>query len=139
MNSRPAPTKLACIIDDDEVYVHLIKKIIKLKKLSDELLVFTNGQEAINYFKTFKEVTEDSCFPEIILLDLNMPVMDGWDFLENYNSMCLSKELKTMLYVVSSSIDPYEMEKARSLESVTDYLVKPVSIEDFEAIFNKTA
>ncbi|GHC45405.1 response regulator [Ulvibacter litoralis] len=136
-----SPIKVACIIDDDEIYVHLIKKIIKMKKLSEELLVFSNGQEALTYFEALPEkptVSEQNTLPQIILLDLNMPVMDGWDFLEKYKNTAFSKNPKSTLYIVSSSIDPYEMEKAKSIDSVTDYLIKPISIEHFQTIFNKT-
>lgn len=134
------PIKLACIIDDDEVYINLIKKIIDLKKLSENLLVFNNGQEALDYFTAIIENISEDSFPEIILLDLNMPVMDGWDFLKKFTQINPPSDIKSTLYIVSSSIDPFEIEKAKSFTSVADYLIKPIKIEEFEAIFhNKSA
>ena len=131
------PIKLACIIDDDEMYVNLVKKIIDVKKLSENLLVFNNGQEALDYFKAIIENVSENAFPEIILLDLNMPVMDGWKFLKQFTEIKPPADLKTTLYIVSSSIDQYEIEKAKSYSMVTDYLIKPVDLDEFELIFNR--
>jgi len=131
------PIKLACIIDDDEMYVNLVKKIIDVKKLSENLLVFKNGQEALDYFKAIIENVSENAFPEIILLDLNMPVMDGWKFLKKFTDIKPPAHLKTTLYIVSSSIDQYEIEKAKSYSLVTDYLIKPVDLDEFELIFNR--
>jgi len=73
--------ELACIIDDDKIYVNLVKKIIEIKKLSENLLIYKNGKEALDYFKnSMSSVTHEDLLPDIIFLDLNMPVMDGWEF-----------------------------------------------------------
>lgn len=137
MTSTTPPIKLACIIDDDEMYVNLVKKIIDVKKLSENLIVFKNGQEALEYFTAiFKNISEEA-FPEIILLDLNMPVMDGWKFLKQFTRIKKNTDVQTTLYIVSSSIDEYEIEKAKSNSLVADYLVKPVELSEFENIFNQ--
>jgi CheY-like chemotaxis protein len=132
-----SPLKLSCIIDDDNVYINLVKKIIDIKKLSDNLLIFKNGQEALDYFTAIIENLNEEAFPEIILLDLNMPVMDGWNFLKEFTALQPPKHLKCTLYIVSSSIDPYEIEKAKSFELVTDYLIKPLNLQEFENIFRR--
>ncbi|RMA65863.1 response regulator [Ulvibacter antarcticus] len=141
MTTSTPPIKLSCIIDDDEVYIRLIKKIIDIKKLSENLLIFNNGKEALDYFTAIIQNVSKNAFPEIILLDLNMPVMDGWDFLKKFTQIKPPNNgFKTTLYIVSSSIDPYEIERAKSFNYVKDYLVKPVSMDEFEAIFkSKTA
>ena len=138
MNSQPSKIKLSCIIDDDDVYINLIRKIIDIKKLSENLLVFKNGQEALDYFIPIMESLSDENFPEIILLDLNMPVMDGWKFLNEFTQIKTKKNFKTTLYIVSSSINPYDVEKAKSYSLVTDYLIKPIDIAQFEELFLKT-
>jgi CheY-like chemotaxis protein len=137
LNSHQPNIKLSCIIDDDDVYINLIKKIIDLKNLSENLIIFKNGKEALNYFKPIIENTSDESFPEIILLDLNMPVMDGWNFLEEFMKIKTGRTIKTTLYIVSSSINPFDLERAKSYSMVTDYLIKPVNIGQFEALFNK--
>ncbi len=132
--------ELACIIDDDKIYVNLVKKIIEIKKLSENLLIFKNGKEALDYFKEIMEnATDEDKLPDIIFLDLNMPVMDGWEFLNEFIKIKNQLNKKITLYVVSSSIDPRDLERARSFNLVTDYLIKPIELKKFEKIFEKTA
>lgn len=129
--------KLSCIIDDDDVYINLVTKIIELKKLSEHTLVFKNGKEALLYFENNLQSKTFVNFPEIILLDLNMPVMDGWDFLSEFKKLHKRVAIKTNLYIVSSSINKEEIERAKNIEMVMDYLIKPVHINTFENLFKK--
>lgn len=132
--------ELACIIDDDKIYVNLVKKIIEIKKLSENLLVYKNGKEALDYFKEIMgNATDEEKLPDIIFLDLNMPVMDGWEFLNEFIKIKNKLNKKITLYVVSSSIDPRDLERAKSFNLVTDYLIKPIELKKFEKIFEKTA
>lgn len=131
--------KLACIIDDDKIYVNLVRRIIETKKLCDHLLIFKDGKEGIDYFETLLQNFNKEQLPEVILLDLNMPVMDGWEFLERFTKIKNKFNSPITLYVVSSSINAIDIEKAKSLSSVQNYLIKPVKIDELEAVFNKTA
>lgn len=129
--------ELACIIDDDKIYVNLVRKIIEIKKLSENLLIFKNGLEALDYFKVILSNLSEDKLPEIIFLDLNMPVMDGWEFLGEFVKIKNNFDKKISLYVVSSSIDPRDLERAKSFNLVTDYLIKPIELKKFEKIFEK--
>lgn len=131
--------ELACIIDDDSVYVNLVKKIIETKKLCRNLLVFSDGKQSIDYFEAILQNLEEEHIPEIIFLDLNMPIMDGWEFLERFTKIKNKFGKVITLYVVSSSINPLDVNRAKALASVEDYLIKPVNINELENIFSKTA
>jgi len=129
--------ELACIIDDDKIYVNLVKKIIEIKHLSENLLIFKNGLEALEYFKVILTNMTEEKLPDIIFLDLNMPVMDGWEFLGEFIKIKNNFDKKITLYVVSSSIDPRDLERAKSFNLVTDYLIKPIELKRFEQIFER--
>ncbi len=128
---------LACIIDDDSMYVNLVKRIVEAKNLCKNLMVFKNGKDALNYFEAILTNLDKKSIPEIIFLDLNMPIMDGWEFLENFTNIKNKLGKIITLYIVSSSINPVDIERAKNINSVKDYLIKPVTIEDLEAIFLK--
>lgn len=133
----PTTVELACIIDDDKVYVNLVKKIIETKKLCENLMVFRDGKQSIDYFEALMENMKEDRIPEIIFLDLNMPVMDGWEFLERFTKIKNKFNKVITLYVVSSSINPLDVKRAKSLSSVKDYLIKPINIAELENIFCK--
>jgi len=131
MKTKMTKITTACVIDDDNIYMYTMRKMIEKYKLCSNLLEFANGQEALNYFKT---VTDASLLPQVVFLDINMPVMNGWDFIQQFiNLPWLHKNLE--LYVASSSIDNADMNKARSFSIVRDYITKPLSIAKLKELF----
>ena len=138
MNTSPQ-IKLCCIIDDDDIYINLLKKIIVIKNLSEKILVFKDGEAALAYFTSILNSTDEGAFPEIIFLDLNMPVMNGWIFLKKFVLLKSEKLSAAHLYVASSSIDPYDIERAESHSLVTDYLINPVSLDTFAQLFKRAS
>ncbi|WP_106791029.1 two-component system response regulator [Aquimarina sp. Aq78] len=130
----PQNIESVCIIDDDHIYINLLSKIIELKKLSESVLVFNNGKEALDFFLQSLLKEENEEVPQIIFLDLNMPVMDGWEFLNEFSKIKNQIRKKIDLYVVSSSIDSRDIERAKSIDIVSDYLTKPIKLDDFERI-----
>ncbi len=131
--------ELACIIDDDDIYINLIKRIIETKKLCENLIVFKNGKQSLDYFEALLQNLDYDKIPDIILIDLNMPIMDGWEFIEQFTKIKNRFNKAITLYVVSSSINPVDIDRAKSLNSIKDYLVKPVKIDQLETIFNASA
>lgn len=132
-------TSLACIIDDDNLYVNLLKKIITNRKLCDDLLVFNDGKQSIDYFEALLQNFNEEKIPDIIFIDLNMPIMDGWEFIERFTKIENKFKKEITLYIVSSSIDPADISRAKSLSNIKDFLIKPTHIRDLENIFKQTA
>jgi CheY-like chemotaxis protein len=123
------------IVDDDTIYTFLVKKTIEQTNLVNTIKVFENGLDAIEFLK--KNADNYDALPEIILLDLSMPVMDGWEFLEEYSLLSPKLGRKITIYIISSSISPFDIAKAKSISFVTDFIIKPVSKEKFIEIFKK--
>lgn len=131
------PIEIACIIDDDEMYIKLITKIIDIGQLARDLIVFKNGKEALNYFVDSFQKMEDRLVPQIILLDLNMPIMDGWEFLNELGKYDFPILKNTTLYIVSSSINPVDLHRAQEINLVKDYIVKPISPKELSKVFQR--
>lgn len=121
--------KKVYLVDDDDIFVFLTKKTIL--KVSDnvDVEVFSDGYQAITHLKEIARNTE--ALPDVIFLDLNMPVMDGWEFLAEYEELRTSLAREIQLYIVSSSISPHEMERSNSIEAVSAFIIKPLVKERF--------
>lgn len=124
--------QMACIIDDDQVYVYGVKKLIMYYDFCKDVITFKNGEEALGYLQPRSEMKDS--LPEVILVDINMPVMDGWEFLDAFTKIKPSMSRNITIYVVSSSIHQDDIEKARKYSEVTDYIVKPVNFENLKQI-----
>ncbi len=129
--------KITCIIDDDEIYLFSVKKVIELNNLSDKVLEFKNGQEAIEFFSQNQQ--DEDALPDVIFLDINMPVMNGWEFIEEFKKIQPAMSKSITLFVVSSSVDKSDVEKAKSLDPVFDYLTKPITASQLKNIYSAVA
>ncbi len=134
MVETPAP--IVALVDDDYIFQLTASRLLKAANASANVLQFSNGEEALRYLN--EHADEESKLPDILLLDINMPHVDGWMFLNDYTHLKekLSKEIK--IYMVSSSIDPVDMNRAKSNISVKDYIVKPISREGFKEIISQS-
>lgn len=120
--------EIACIIDDDPIYVFGTRKLMELAGFCNSFMIFHNGKDALSRFQAI--IAAGHNLPEVILLDLNMPVMDGWEFLDEFVKTPVSQ--KIYIYVVTSSIDPDDMERAKHYDAVSNYVVKPVTMNDLK-------
>ncbi len=115
-----------CLVDDDLIHQFIVKKLVQgIETYHEELLIFSNGEEAIKYIKSASEIK--GALPDLILLDLNMPIMDGWEFLDEYIIIAPSLEKKIKIYILSSSDNPEDIKKAKEYERISDYLIKPIN------------
>ncbi|MEN9909170.1 MAG: hypothetical protein RLZZ540_2319 [Bacteroidota bacterium] len=117
--------KTTCIIDDDKLSIKLMSMLISKNNFCEEIVSFHNPQTALDELKS--NATNPSKLPDVILLDLNMPVLDGWQFLDEFTLVSFAK--KIVVFIVSSSIDPYDLEMAKNYPIVKDYIIKPLSSE----------
>jgi len=122
--------KKVCVIDDDELFVFVAKKQIEEVDMSEEIIDFPDGKDAFEYLQKLDE----SQWPEIIFLDINMTFMNGWEFLESIKSLKLSKHLN--IYMTSSSIDPEDYKRAEADLNVKEFIAKPLSTKKLRDIIN---
>lgn len=116
------------IIDDDPIYQLVTKKLIEKTKLFRESRSFANGNHALQYFENTGDL------PDVILLDIEMPEMDGWDFLDELLRLEERFHKEVTIYVASSSIATEDKMKAREYPCVKDFLSKPMNLEKLRAI-----
>lgn len=119
------------IVDDDSVVLFLHRVLIDLSILPSAEGSFKNGKEALDHISR----NADCQPPYLVLLDINMPVMNGWDFLEEIQT----QEFKENIFVamVTSSINTDDQEHARQYPQVIDYLEKPLRKEACEKLYQK--
>lgn len=133
MNSK----KHLCIIDDDQIYQFTIRKTLELKQAFDKLSCFDDGLSAINFIKD--NLKDQSKIPDIILLDIKMPKMNGWGFLEEFLTIKPLIKKQINLFLVTSSIDYRDRERAREYSYISEFKVKPISYEEMEHILMEIA
>ena len=109
------------VIDDDKMVLFIQEKMLNATQFSKSISKFSDGQEALNQLES--EVVKEV----VVFLDINMPYMNGWEFLEKMEK--LSFKTKVNVIMVTSSINPEDEENARSNKFVIDFLVKPVKTE----------
>ncbi len=119
-------TKLHIVlIDDDRFQALSLKKIIDDTGLAAEVAHFGNGQEALAYITELTQLGSE--LPDIIFLDINMPVMGAWKFLDAYTRLKRKLYKPVAVYLVTSSTDGLDMGKSRHYDTVKGYIVKPVN------------
>ena len=121
-----------CIVDDDEIYKYTVIKILKSIGFDKNIRMFSDGDEAFSFLSNNLDNLDE--LPDVILLDINMPVMDGFQFMEEYVKIYPSVGKKIIIYMVSSSVDEKDVEKAASINEISDYIIKPIKRGELQNI-----
>jgi len=122
-------------IDDDPITLMLCKMVITKVSFSKTIDIAKNGQDALLYFDKLKISSPNiNSKPELIFLDLNMPVMGGWEFLDCFNTSEYSEFHDSKVIILSSTIDPADLARSKKYPMVIDFLSKPISKEMLEHV-----
>lgn len=120
------------MVDDDNIYQFTAKKTLESMGLAQEVSIFPDGEQALAFIK--QNLSRPELLPDVIFLDINMPIMDGWQFVEAFQELKLPR--KIALYMVSSSVDEADLKRSQEYPVIDDYIIKPVGRSRFEQLLS---
>jgi CheY-like chemotaxis protein len=121
------------VVDDDDINIFLLKHLLKKSTHPVEVVSFVDPDEAIDYITCC--INEGKRI-DLLLLDINMPQMTGWDMLDKLRIGGLSKIKESLIYMLSSSVHASDSEKADKFQEVTGFISKPVTLEFLSEVFS---
>ena len=124
------------IIDDDDISNFIYRKVIENTHISRQIWDFQQARVALDYLSA--NLQDPSKLPDLVFLDINMPVLNGWDFLDEYaKNIWPNLPKPVVLCVLSSSVYKEDIEKASNYEQVSEYISKPLTSEHLKDISGK--
>jgi two-component system, chemotaxis family, chemotaxis protein CheY len=123
---------IIALVDDDSIFQFTATRLLESSKLAQNILHFENGAEALTFLR--EKALQKEFLPDYLFLDINMPFVDGWMFLEDFTTLKSSLAKDISIYMVSSSIDPRDLNRAKSFSEVSDFIIKPISLEHFQKL-----
>lgn len=129
--------KLNCIllIDDDEAVNFIHTRVIEKSECANKVAIARNGQEGIEFLTTMVDGKYPK--PDLIFLDINMPIMNGWEFLDEYEKLEKEQKGRELIVMLTTSLNPDDKVKAQKIANIDNFHSKPLSVEHLKAILEK--
>ncbi|MBL4577466.1 MAG: response regulator [Flavobacteriales bacterium] len=129
--------QLNCVmlIDDEESTNFLSEMVLKQVGCAERIVVKQSAMEALDYLKSKEDGEHPQ--PNIIFLDINMPGMDGWEFLEKYRDLNKGEKGEIIVVMLTTSLNPADAEKAKGIEEIDAFRSKPLTREMLDKILEE--
>ena len=129
--------KIKCVllIDDDEITNFINENALRRLDVVEEIIVVQSGFEALEFLNEVSEKQQGE--PELIFLDINMPGMSGWEFLEEYEKLEQDQKGREIIVMLTTSLNPDDKEKAKNIPHINDFHAKPLSLDHLNSILEK--
>jgi len=128
--------KTIMLIDDNEIDNLINQKMIEAADIAEHIYTHTGAKSAIEFLRNMEQLeVADSVLPEVIFLDIDMPLMDGFQFLDEFEKLSVATKEKCEIVMLTSSINPQDVDKSKQYAHVKKYLNKPLSqttLKNFE-------
>jgi CheY-like chemotaxis protein len=129
------PLNLILLVDDDDTTNYVNNRTLLRTQVAREVKIFTDGQQALQYLQaSCLPGQQGGACPDLILLDIKMPVMDGFEFLNTYKQLGLGKTTSTQIMMLTSSASFYDLKRLETYQEVKRHFSKPLSDQDVKEI-----
>ena len=134
LNTMEHRLKCIMLIDDDRTTNFFHAQVIKRANCAETVVVKQYAEDALAYLVSLKD---DSMRPDLILLDVNMPRMNGWEFLEQYKLLPEEQKAKIVIVMLTTSLNPADRDKAQTINEISEFAIKPLDPEMLHALLIK--
>ncbi len=135
MQKPKSKYKIVMLVDDNEIDNMINQKMLESANFADQFYVYTSGQSALDFLENLvKQDSARELLPDMILLDINMPLIDGFQFLDKYAELNTSVKPDVDVFMLTTSINPSDKERADENKLITKFLIKPLTAEQLESL-----